>query len=136
MLTGYVYVDITGHDPNGCVEQAAQVLQQRLKVEPGYTISWSGQYEAAQRVRRRMMLIIPLTLFLVFLLLYTSTRSFFKTMIVGILAAVPFSAIGAVWLIFLLGYNMSVAVWVGMIAAARSRCGDWSVHAVVSGSCL
>ncbi len=114
LLTGYVYIDITGRDPNGYVEEAQTLLQDKVKLPPGYVISWSGQYEAAQRVKQRLLLVVPLTLFLIFLLLYMNTRSITKTMI--IILAVPFSAVGAIWLLYLLGYNMSIAVWVGLIA--------------------
>jgi Cu(I)/Ag(I) efflux system membrane protein CusA/SilA len=114
LLTGYVYIDIAGRDANGYVEEAARVLKDKLKLPPGYAISWSGQYEAAQRVKQRLLLVVPLTLFLIFLLLYMNTRSITKTML--IILAVPFSAIGAVWFLYLLGYNMSIAVWVGLIA--------------------
>jgi Cu(I)/Ag(I) efflux system membrane protein CusA/SilA len=114
LLTGYVYIDITDRDPNGYVEEAAQVLRDKVKLPPGYAISWSGQYEAAQRVKQRLLLVVPLTLFLIFLLLYMNTRSIPKTML--IILAVPFSAVGAVWFLYLLGYNLSIAVWVGLIA--------------------
>ena len=114
LLTGYVYIDIAGRDPNGYVEEAASLLKEKVKLPPGYAISWSGQYEAVQRVRERLQLMIPLTLFLIFLLLYMNTRSITKTMI--IILAVPFSAVGAIWFLYLLGYNMSIAVWVGLIA--------------------
>jgi copper/silver efflux system protein len=114
LLTGYVYIDIAGRDPNGYVEDAAQVLRDKVKLPPGYAISWSGQYEAAQRVKQRLLLVVPLTLFLIFLLLYMNTRSIPKTML--IILAVPFSAIGAIWFLYLLGYNLSIAVWVGLIA--------------------
>ena len=85
-----------------------------LKTPVGYTLSWSGQYENMQRVADRLKIVIPLTLFLIFSLLYMNTKSTVKTFI--ILLAVPFSLIGAVWAVFLLGYNISIAVWVGMIA--------------------
>ena len=114
LLTGYVYIDITGRDPNGYVEEAARVLKDKVKLPPGYAIAWSGQFEAAQRVKQRLLMVVPLTLFLIFLLLYMNTRSIIKTMI--ILLAVPFSAVGAIWFLYLLGYNMSIAVWVGLIA--------------------
>ena len=114
LLTGYVYIDIAGRDPNGYVEDAAQVLKDKVKLPPGYAISWSGQYEAAQRVKQRLLLVVPLTLFLIFLLLYMNTRSIPKTML--IILAVPFSAVGAIWFLYLLGYNLSIAVWVGLIA--------------------
>ena len=114
LLTGYVYIDIAGRDPNGYVEEAARLIKDKVKLPPGYAISWSGQYEAAQRVKQRLLLVVPLTLFLIFLLLYMNTRSIPKTML--IILAVPFSAVGAIWFLYLLGYNMSIAVWVGLIA--------------------
>jgi Cu(I)/Ag(I) efflux system membrane protein CusA/SilA len=114
LLTGYVYVDITGRDPNGYVEEAAGVLNNKLKLPSGYAVFWSGQYESTQRVRQRLLLVVPLTLALIFLVLYVNTRSLAKTAIVAL--AVPFSAIGAVWFLYLLGYNMSIGVWVGLIA--------------------
>ena len=114
LLTGYVYVDITGRDPAGYVDEAARVVADTVKLPPGYAVIWSGQFEAMQRVRQRLQVVLPLTLFLVFLLLYLNTRSIAKTMIIAL--AVPFSAIGAIWFLYLLGYNMSVGVWVGLIA--------------------
>jgi Cu(I)/Ag(I) efflux system membrane protein CusA/SilA len=114
LLTGYVYIDIAGRDPNGYVEEAARLIQERVQLPPGYAVAWSGQYEAARRVKQRLLLVVPLTLFLIFLLLYMNTRSIPKTML--IILAVPFSAVGAVWFLWLLGYNLSIAVWVGLIA--------------------
>ncbi len=114
LLTGYVYVDLAGRDPQGYVEEAAGVLRANLRVPPGYTYTWSGQFEAMARVRKRLGVVVPLTLVLIVFLLYLNTRSAVKTMIV--LLAVPFSAIGAVWCLWLLDYNMSVGVWVGLIA--------------------
>jgi Cu(I)/Ag(I) efflux system membrane protein CusA/SilA len=114
LLTGYVYLDVAGRDLDGYVDEARGLLNERIKLPSGYALLWSGQYEAIQRVANRLTLVLPLTLFLILLLLYLNTRSFTKTMI--ILLAVPFSAIGAVWFLWLLGYNMSVGVWVGMIA--------------------
>ncbi|MCW5978157.1 MAG: efflux RND transporter permease subunit [Bryobacteraceae bacterium] len=114
LLTGYVYVDVADRDPNGFVEEARDAVRREVALPAGYSIVWSGQYEAMQRVQRRLLLVVPLTLFLILLLLYLNTRSLTKTAIV--LLAVPFSAIGAVWLLYLLGYNMSVAAWVGLIA--------------------
>jgi Cu(I)/Ag(I) efflux system membrane protein CusA/SilA len=114
LLTGYVYVDISGRDPDGYIAEAGRLLRANVKLPPGYALSWSGQYEAMQRVKHRLRYILPLTLFLILLLLYMNTRSFTKTVIV--LLAVPFSAIGAVWFLYLAGYNMSIGVWVGLIA--------------------
>jgi copper/silver efflux system protein len=114
LLTGYVYVDLAGRDPQGFVREADTPLRDRVKLPPGYSLAWSGQYEAMERVRERLKAVIPVTLVLILLLLYLNTRSLVKTLIV--LLAVPFSAIGAVWFLHLLGYNMSVGVWVGLIA--------------------
>ena len=114
LLTGYVYVDLADRDPGSYVAEASEMLRDALQLPVGYALIWTGQYEAMQRVKAHLTVIVPLTLFLVFLLLYMNTKSITKTMIV--LLAVPFSAVGAVWFLYLLGYNMSVAVWVGLIA--------------------
>jgi len=114
LLTSYVYVDIAGRDPESYIAQANGLLRSQLKLPTGYAISWSGQYEAMERVRQRLTRVVPLTLALVLLLIYASTRSFTKTMI--IILAVPFSAVGAIWFLYLAGYNVSVGVWVGLIA--------------------
>jgi len=113
-LSGYVYVDVSGRDIGGYVRDAKRVVAENVKVPAGYQLVWSGQYEFMQRVAERLKIVVPITLFIVFLLLYFNTGSAVKTMI--ILLAVPFSAIGAVWLLYLLHYNMSIAVWVGLIA--------------------
>jgi Cu(I)/Ag(I) efflux system membrane protein CusA/SilA len=114
LLTGYVYVDIAGQDPGSYIEEADRLLREKLELPAGYAVAWSGQYEAMQRVRERLWIVVPLTLLLIVMLLYLNTRSLVKTAIV--LLAVPFSAVGAVWFIHLLGYNMSIGVWVGLIA--------------------
>ena len=114
MLTGYVYVDVTGRDVAGYVDEARRVVEKGLALPAGYSIRWSGQYEALERVRQRLWAVLPATAMLVFLLLYLNTRSAVKTFIVAL--AAPFSAIGAFFFLWLLGYNMSVAVWVGLIA--------------------
>ena len=90
------------------------MLARKLSLPAGYTLSWSGQYEAFQRISRRLLQVVPLTLVFIAVLLYWSTRSAVKTGLV--LLAVPFSAIGAIWSLYLLGYPMSPAVWVGLIA--------------------
>jgi copper/silver efflux system protein len=114
LLTGYVFVDVAGRDISSYVDEASRVVHDQVKLPPGYAVLWSGQYEAMARVRARLAYVIPLTLLLVFVLLYLNTRSLVKTAIV--LLAVPFSAVGAIWFLYLLGYNMSIAVWVGVIA--------------------
>jgi Cu(I)/Ag(I) efflux system membrane protein CusA/SilA len=114
MLTGYVYLDLDGRDAEGYIAEASAVLARRLSLPAGYTLSWSGQYEAFQRINLRLLQVVPLTLMLIAVLLYWNTRSAVKTCLV--LLAVPFSAIGAVWSLYLLGYPMSPAVWVGLIA--------------------
>ncbi len=112
----WVFVDLTTSDVGGWVERAREVVDRQVDVPDGYTVLWSGQYEYMERARERLAVIIPLTLFLILLILYGATRSAVKTAIV--LLAVPFSVVGAVWLVYLLGYNWSIAVWVGVIALA------------------
>jgi Cu(I)/Ag(I) efflux system membrane protein CusA/SilA len=114
LLVGYVYVDIDTTDVGGYVERAKAAVAGNLALPTGYSVEWSGQYENMLRVRDRLKLVIPVTLFLIFFLLYANTRSVFKTAVV--MSAVPFSAVGAIWLMSLLGYNVSIAAWVGMIA--------------------
>ena len=111
---GFVYVDVTGRDMGRYVEEAKQVVAKNVQLPAGYHLIWSGQYEYLQRVVERLWVVVPITLFVVFLLLFFNTGSFVKTVI--ILLAVPFSAIGAIWFLYLLNYNMSIAVWVGLIA--------------------
>jgi Cu(I)/Ag(I) efflux system membrane protein CusA/SilA len=113
-LSGYVYVDVSGRDIGGYVRDAKAAVANKVKVPAGYELVWSGQYEFMERVAQRLKFVVPITLFIVFLLLYFNTGSAIKTMI--ILLAVPFSAIGAIWFLYLLHYNMSIAVWVGLIA--------------------
>jgi Cu(I)/Ag(I) efflux system membrane protein CusA/SilA len=116
LLAGYVYVDFDTSkiDVGSYVDQAKKAVATGVKLPAGYSLAWSGQYENMLRVKERLKLILPLTLVLIFALLYMNTRSAVKASIV--MLAVPFSAIGAVWLLWLLGYNVSIAVWVGMIA--------------------
>ena len=114
MLNGYVYVDVAGRDVGSYVEEAKALVRDKIKLPAGYTLIWSGQYEAMQRVRERLIIIVPLTLFLIMMLLYMNTKSFTETML--IILAVPFSAVGAIWFLYFLGYNMSIGVWVGLIA--------------------
>jgi Cu(I)/Ag(I) efflux system membrane protein CusA/SilA len=114
MLSGYVYVDLAGRDVGGYVEEAKVLVQKELQLPTGYTLTWSGQYENMLRVRERLLVVVPITIFLIFVLLYSNTGSLVKASIV--MLAVPFSLIGAIWYLWLLGYNISIAVWVGMIA--------------------
>lgn len=114
LLAGYVYVDITGRDVGGYVTEAKKKVSESLKLPVGYSLTWSGQYENMLRVKERLKVIIPLTIFIIFVLLYMNTKSAVKSGIV--LLAVPFSLIGAIWILYILDYNISIAVWVGMIA--------------------
>ena len=114
LLSGYVYVDVAGRDIGGFVTEAKRKVREQVKMPVGYTIAWSGQYEAMERVREKLTIVLPLTVFLILLLLYVNTRSLARTTIIAL--AVPFSAIGAVWFLYALGYNMSIGVWVGLIA--------------------
>jgi Cu(I)/Ag(I) efflux system membrane protein CusA/SilA len=115
-LSGYVYVDIdtSQRDIGGYVADAKKVLREKAQLPAGYELIWSGQFESMERVKARLMIVVPITIFLIFMLLYLNTRSIAKTVI--ILLAVPFSAIGAIWFLYFLGYNTSIAVWVGLIA--------------------
>lgn len=113
-LTGYVYLDTSETDLLGFVSKMKKIVELNIKIPKGIFLEWSGQYENIIRVRDRMKIVLPITLVLICLLLYWSTGSMMKAMIV--LTAVPFSLIGAIWLIYFLGYQVSIAVWVGMIA--------------------
>jgi Cu(I)/Ag(I) efflux system membrane protein CusA/SilA len=113
-LAGYVYVDMTGRDIGSYVDEAKKVVLEAVPLPAGYSLQWSGQYENMQRVAERLRIVVPITLALIFVLLFANTRSAFKAGL--IMATVPFSAIGAVWLFHLLDYNVSIAAWVGMIA--------------------
>src|SRR6059036_1338599 len=115
-LVGFVFVDITTSDIAGYVRKASQLLNQRIQYPPGYYVEWAGQFQYLQAAKERLKVVVPFTLLIIFVLLYFSTRSVIRTLIV--LLTVPFSLIGAFWLLYLLGYNMSVAVWVGLIALA------------------
>ena len=116
LLSGYVYVDFdtSKTDVGSYVERAKQAVAGAVKLPDNIALSWSGQYENMLRVKERLKIILPITLVLIFGLLYLNTKSSFKAGLV--MLAVPFSAVGAVWLLYFLGYNVSIAVWVGMIA--------------------
>jgi Cu(I)/Ag(I) efflux system membrane protein CusA/SilA len=114
LLAGYVYVDMSGSDLGGYVDRAKEAVAAALALKPGYSIEWSGQYENMLRVRERLQVVVPITVLGIFFLLYLNTHSAVKAGIV--MLAVPFSVVGAVWLMYALGYNISIAAWVGMIA--------------------
>ena len=113
---GFVFVDVVEKDYGKYVKQAQQYILQNVNIPPGYTLAWAGQYKYLQRLKEKLKLVVPVTLLIIFMLLYFNFKSVTKTMIV--LLSVPFSVVGAVWLLWILGYNTSVAVWVGMIALA------------------
>jgi len=115
LLTAYVFIDFSGRDVGGYVEEAKEKAA-TLKIPEGYRLTWSGEYEYLVKTHERLKVVIPLTLFVIFVLIYLNTRSATKTAIV--LLAVPFSLVGSFWLLYLLNYNMSIAVWVGIIALA------------------
>ena len=114
MLSGYVYIDIAGRDVGSYVTEAKKRAQDKFPLPTGYSLQWSGQYENMLRVRERLKVVIPLTIFIIFVLLYMNTKSAVKASIV--MLAVPFSLVGAIWFLYFLHYNISIAVWVGMIA--------------------
>jgi Cu(I)/Ag(I) efflux system membrane protein CusA/SilA len=115
-LNAYVYIDITGRDLGGYVNEAKRALEKSVTLPPGYAIAWSGQYVNLQHAKERMQWVIPLTLVLAVLLLYMHFRHFGKVLLV--LLCLPFSLVGGFWLVYALGYNLSVAVAVGFIALA------------------
>jgi Cu(I)/Ag(I) efflux system membrane protein CusA/SilA len=116
MPTAWVYIDVAGRDIGSYVRDAQRMVEQMVKLPEGYSIAWSGQYEYMQRARERMKLVIPATLALIFLLLYLNFRSVGETLIV--MLSLPFALIGGIWLMWLLGYNWSVAAAIGFIALA------------------
>jgi len=115
-LVGFVFVDVTTDNIDGYVQAAGARIAQRIQFPPGYYIQWAGQFEYLKSAEQRLAVVIPFTLLIIFVLIYLNTKSVARTAIV--LLAVPFSLVGAFWLLYLLHYNLSVAVWVGMIALA------------------
>lgn len=115
LLTSYVYIDFSGRDVGGYINEAKQKVAS-LKIPEGYRLEWSGEYEYMIRTHDRLKIVIPLTILIIFVLIFFNTKSITKTIIV--LLAVPFSLVGSFWLLYLLNYNMSIAVWVGIIALA------------------
>jgi Cu(I)/Ag(I) efflux system membrane protein CusA/SilA len=112
----WVYIDIKDIDIGTYVRNAQRIVNEKIKAPPGYNLIWSGQYEYMQRASNRLMYVIPMTLFIIFVILYLNMRSVTKVAIVFL--AVPFSLVGTFWFLYFLGYNLSIAVWVGIIALA------------------
>ncbi|MEW6037421.1 MAG: CusA/CzcA family heavy metal efflux RND transporter [Pseudomonadota bacterium] len=116
LLSAYVFVDLRGRDIGGYVEEARRAVQAAVKLPPGYFVTWSGQFEYLQRAEQRLMLVVPLTLAVIFVLLYLNFGRLTETLIV--MASVPFALVGGVWLLWLLDYNLSIAAGIGFIALA------------------
>lgn len=112
----WIYVDLSDIDVGTYVDMARRAVRENVDLPEGYNLIWSGQYEYMVKARERLMYVIPMTLIIIFVIIYINTKSVFETMIVFL--AVPFSLVGAFWLIYILGYDMSIAVWVGIIALA------------------
>ncbi len=112
----WVYIDLKTSDIGGYVAKAQKVVAKDIKLPAGYSLIWSGEFEYMQHAEKRLMIVIPMTLFIIFLIIYLNTKSLKKVAIIFL--AVPFSLIGTFWLLYILGYNLSVAVWVGIIALA------------------
>jgi len=113
-LTGWVYVDVTGRDIGGYVADAKAAVARSMRLPPGYFLKWTGQYEFLERIQARMKIVVPVTLLIVFLILYLNFRGITQALLV--MASVPFAAVGSVWLMWAARFNTSIAVWVGMIA--------------------
>lgn len=115
-LNAWIYVDIKDIDVGTYVKNAQRVVSEKISTPAGYSIAWSGQYEYMERAKKRLQVVVPLTLVIIFLLLYLNFRNFAESIIV--MFSIPFALVGGVWYIYLAGYNMSVAVAVGLIALA------------------
>jgi Cu(I)/Ag(I) efflux system membrane protein CusA/SilA len=116
LLSAYIFVDIRGRDIGGYVEETQKAVRERVQFPPGYYISWSGQFEYMERAKAKLKLVVPVTLLIIFVLLYRNFKRLTETLIV--MLSVPFALVGGIWLMWLLGYNLSVAVAVGFIALA------------------
>ncbi len=112
----WIYVDLAGIDVGTYVKMAQRKVREKVKLPAGYSMVWSGQYEYMMRAQQRLMIVVPLTLIIIFLLLYFNFKNITESLIV--MLSVPFALTGGLWLMYLLGYNMSVAVGVGFIALA------------------
>ena len=128
MLSGYVYVDMAGRDVGSYVQDLKAAVGEKLKVPSGYSLAWSGQYEFMARVKERLKLVVPLTIGIIFVLYYFTFRTVSETLIV--MLGLPLTLVGAVWLLFLLGYNLSIAVWVGIITVIGTAAETSSVMLV------
>src|ERR1700732_3875912 len=115
-LNGWVYVDISGRDLGRYVRQAQQLVAERVALPPGYSITWSGQFEYLERATKKLTLVVPITLAIIFVLLYLTFRSVAEAVL--IMVTLPFALVGGLWLLFLLGYNLSIASAIGFIALA------------------
>jgi len=114
LLAAYIYVDIRDRDIGGYVADAQKAVRDRVKFPPGYFATWSGQFEYMERAKEKLRVVVPFTILIILVLLYLNFRRISETLIV--MLSVPFSLVGGIWLIYLLGYNVSVAVAVGFIA--------------------
>ncbi len=112
----WVYIDLKTSDIGSYVKDAQRIVAKNIRIPAGYSLVWSGEFEYMQHANRRLMIVIPLTLFIIFLIIYLNTKSLKKVAIIFL--AVPFSLVGTFWLLYILGYNLSIAVWVGIIALA------------------
>src|SRR5260370_15370391 len=115
-LNGWVYVDISGRDLGSYVAQAQKLVSQRVELPPGYTITWSGQFEYLERAAKKLQLVVPFTLVIIFILLYLTFRSFASAAL--IMGTLPFALVGGFWLLFLLGYELSISSSIGLLALA------------------
>jgi Cu(I)/Ag(I) efflux system membrane protein CusA/SilA len=114
LLVAYIYVDIRDRDIGGYVSEARRAVRDKVRFPPGYYVTWSGQFEYMERAKAKLKIVVPLTILIIFLLLYFNFRRVTETLVV--MLSVPFALVGGIWLMYLLGYNLSVAVAVGFIA--------------------
>jgi Cu(I)/Ag(I) efflux system membrane protein CusA/SilA len=114
LLVAYIYVDIRDRDIGGYVADAQKAVRENVKFPPGYYVTWSGQFEYMERAMEKLRIVVPLTILIIFVLLYLNFRRLAETLVV--MLSVPFALVGGIWLMYLLGYNLSVAVAVGFIA--------------------
>ena len=113
---GYIFVDVEGKDYEGYVKDAKSIVKEKVNLPPGYYLEWAGQYEYLLRVKEKLKYVVPLTIFIIFLILFLNFNSVIETLIV--LLSIPFALVGSIWLLYILDYNLSIAVWVGVIALA------------------